>query len=219
MKARRPINDRPVGTALGRDGFARLVPVSRETLERLDAYVALLKAWNRRINLVGATTLGDPWRRHVLDSAQLLRFVPKEARVLVDVGSGAGLPGLVLALLGVAGVHLVESDQRKAIFLREAVRVTGAAITVHAVRAEKMPRLSADVVTARAVAPLPNLLDLVEPFLTPHSICLFLKGRTVQEELTEAAKSWKMRPRLEPSKSDAGGMVLLVEAIAREPRP
>jgi 16S rRNA (guanine527-N7)-methyltransferase len=219
MKARRPINDRPVGTPLGRDGFARLVPVSRETLERLDAYVALLKSWNSRINLVGATTLGDPWRRHILDSAQLLPFMPRDARVLVDIGSGAGLPGLVLALMGAAQVHLIESDQRKSVFLREAIRITGAAVTVHAVRAERLPGLVADVVTARAVAALPDLLDLVEPFLSPHSLCLFLKGRTVQEELTAAAKTWKMRTRLEPSRSDPGGMVLLVEAIAREPRP
>src|SRR6185437_12394358 len=100
----RPVNDRPVRTALGRDGFARLVPVSRETLERLEAYVALLAAWNRRINLVGASTMGDPWRRHILDSAQLVAHLPPRARVLVDLGSGAGLPGLVLAILGVPEV-------------------------------------------------------------------------------------------------------------------
>ncbi|HYM27085.1 MAG TPA: 16S rRNA (guanine(527)-N(7))-methyltransferase RsmG [Steroidobacteraceae bacterium] len=207
---------RPTGVPLGRDGFARVFGVSRETLARLEAYVALLKSWNRRINLVGATTLGDPWRRHILDSAQLLPQVPEKARVLVDLGSGAGLPGLVLSVLGVPEVHLVESDQKKAVFLREAVRVTGAAATVHAVRAERF-RLAADVVTARAVASLPELLELAAPFLAPHSVCLFLKGRTVREELTLAEKSWKMRARLLPSATDPGGTLLLLEAISRLP--
>jgi len=219
MSLERPVNDRPVRTALGRDGFARLVPVSRETLERLEAYVALLAAWNRRINLVGASTMGDPWRRHILDSAQLVAHLPPRARVLVDLGSGAGLPGLVLAILGVPEVHLIESDQRKAAFLREAARVTGAAAQIHPQRAEKMPRLAADMVTARAVANLPDLLDIAEPFLGPHSICLFLKGRGAEEELTLAAKSWKMRARLLPSLSDPGGMLLILEAPQREPRP
>lgn len=216
MIVRPSVNDRPTRTALGRDGFQRVFDVSRETLARLEAYVALLKAWNRRINLVGATTLGDPWRRHILNSAQLLPHVPDKARVLVDLGSGAGLPGLVLAILGVPEVHLVESDQKKAVFLREAVRITGAPATVHAMRAERL-KIAADVVTARAVAPLPDLLALAEPFLGPRSVCLFLKGRTVREELTLAEKSWKMRPRLLPSTSDPGGTLLILEAIARNP--
>src|SRR5579872_6350644 len=110
---------------LGRDGFAKRIVVSRETLDRLTLYVELLIAWNRRINLVGANTIGDIWRRHILDSAQLMPLLPDGTRVVVDVGSGAGLPGLVLAMLGVPEVHLVESDQRKAAFLREAQRVTG----------------------------------------------------------------------------------------------
>jgi 16S rRNA (guanine527-N7)-methyltransferase len=212
----RPVNDRPVRTALGRDGFARVFPVSRETLERLDAYVALLAAWNRRINLVGASTMGDPWRRHILDSAQLRPHLPPRARVLVDLGSGAGLPGLILAILGVPEVHLVESDQRKAAFLREAARVTGAPAQIHAQRAEKLPRLAADVVTARAVASLPDLLDIAEPFLATHSICLFLKGRGAGEELTLAAKTWKMASRLLPSLSDPGGTLVILEAPQRE---
>ena len=219
MSLKPAVNDRPVRTALGRDGFARLIPVSRETLERLDAYVALLASWNRRINLVGASTMGDPWRRHILDSAQLLPHLPPRARVLVDLGSGAGLPGLVLAILGVPEMHLVESDQRKAAFLREAARVTGTAAVIYPQRAEKMPRLAADAVIARAVASLPDLLDIAEPFLSPHSICLFLKGRAAEEELTLAAKSWKMRSRLLPSLSEPGSMLVMLEALQREPRP
>lgn len=139
--------------------------------------------------------------------------------MLVDLGSGAGLPGLVLAILGVPEMHLVESDQRKAAFLREAARVTGTAAVIYPQRAEKMPRLAADAVIARAVASLPDLLDIAEPFLSPHSICLFLKGRAAEEELTLAAKSWKMRSRLLPSLSEPGSMLVMLEALQREPRP
>src|SRR5918912_3476535 len=128
MSVRRPEAGRMSGP-LTPEGFAELVPVSRETLDRLAAYLDLLRRWQRTINLVGAATLDDPWRRHLLDSAQLLRFLPEGVRRLVDLGSGAGLPGLALAILGVPEVHLIESDRRKAAFLREAARATGAAAT------------------------------------------------------------------------------------------
>ncbi|HUZ75438.1 MAG TPA: 16S rRNA (guanine(527)-N(7))-methyltransferase RsmG [Stellaceae bacterium] len=213
---RRAINDRPVRTPLGRDGFARVFPVSRETLERLDAFVALLRAWNRRINLVGGSTMGDPWRRHVLDSAQLAPHLPDKARILVDLGSGAGLPGLVLAVIGALEVHLVEADQKKAVFLREAARAMGTSVMVHAQRAEHLPPIVADVVTARAVAPLPELMDMAERFSRPQTRLLFLKGRTAEEELTLAGKTWKMAARLVPSLSDPGGMVLILDSVARE---
>lgn len=219
MTLRPPINDRPVRLALGREGFGRICDVSRETLDRLDAYVELLRLWNRRINLVGRDTLGDVWRRHILDSAQIFRHVPRQARMLVDLGSGAGLPGLILAILGVPEVHLVESDLRKAVFLREAVRITGAPATVHALRSDRVAGLKSDIVTARALAPLPDLLDLASPFLSHHTICLFLKGRTAQEELTEAAKTWKMKVERLPSVSDPSGMLLRLESLARDPHP
>lgn len=218
MMRRPPVNDRPVRTALGRDGFARLVPVSRETREALEAHVTLLKSWNRRINLVGATTLGDPWRRHVLDSAQLVPHIPPRARI-VDIGSGAGFPGLVLAAMGAGEVHLVESDQKKAAFLSEALRITGIAATLHATRLERLQPFAADIVTARAVAPLPELLELAAPFLGPHTRCLFLKGRGAGDELTLAAKHWKMETRLVPSLSDPGGMVVILDSIARQLSP
>ena len=214
----RPAAARPTGTALGRDGFVKRFPVSRETMARLDAYVALLKSWNRRINLVAPNSLGDVWRRHILDCAQLFPQLPAEARVIVDLGSGAGLPGLVLALLGAPEVHLVEADQRKSAFLREALRVTGTSAVLHPVRSEKMPRLAADAVTARALAPLPELLDIAEPFLVAHSILLFPKGRGVDEELTLAAKGWKMKVRRLPSLTDPSGTILRLESVSREPR-
>jgi 16S rRNA (guanine527-N7)-methyltransferase len=206
---------RPEAGPLTPEGFAGLVPVSRETLECLTAYLDLLRRWQRTINLVGAGTLDDPWRRHILDSAQLARFLPEGARRLVDLGSGAGLPGLVLAIMGVPDVHLIESDRRKAAFLREAARATGAAASVHACRIEAAPPLEADIITARALAPLAQLLPLAARFATPASRCLFLKGRQAETELTEAARGWTMEVQRQPSLSDAEGCVLIISGLQR----
>ncbi|HEX3523471.1 MAG TPA: 16S rRNA (guanine(527)-N(7))-methyltransferase RsmG [Stellaceae bacterium] len=205
--------------ALGPEGFAELVPVSRETLERLEAYADLLTRWSARINLVGRDTLSDRWRRHILDSAQLHRFIPSSAQSLVDLGSGAGLPGLVLAILGVPGVELVEADSRKAAFLREAARIAGAEVTIRPCRIQAVPPHPVDVVTARACAPLDRLLDLAAPFLAPHTVCLFPKGERFNEELTLARKAWTMNVSVEQSLSDRRGVVLRLQQVAREPHP
>src|SRR5690349_9665552 len=178
MSVRRPEAGLRSGS-LTPEQFADLVPVSRETLDRLAAYLDLLRRWQRTINLVGAGTLHNPWRRHILDSAQLVHLLPEGARRLVDLGSGAGLPGLILAIMGVPEVHLIESDRRKAAFLREAARATATPVTVHACRLQAAPPLAADVVTARALAPLPQLLPLAARFATPATSNLFLKGRQV----------------------------------------
>jgi 16S rRNA (guanine527-N7)-methyltransferase len=203
---------------LGRAGFAATCRVSRETLDRLDAHLALLARWQTRINLVGSTTLRDPWRRHVLDSIQLLPLIPQGARTILDLGSGAGFPGLVLAICGVAGVTLVERDQRKAAFLREAARITATQATILAVPAERLPPQVFDLVTARALAPLPELLQLAHPFLGPGSRCLFLKGAQVENELTRAAKSWRMKPKLLRSQAESAGFVLQLEGISHAGR-
>ena len=203
-------------SALGPEGFAKLSGVSRETLNLLSTYVDLLSAWNRRINLVGRNTIGDVWRRHILDSAQLYPLIPREARVLVDLGSGAGLPGLVLAILGFPEVHLIESDGRKAVFLREAIRVTGVRAVVLPTRLDRAKTPPADVVTARALAPLPDLLAISERFLAPSGICLFLKGRGIEDELTEAGKVWRMQPYRQRSLSDPTGCILRLEAVTRD---
>jgi 16S rRNA (guanine527-N7)-methyltransferase len=200
------------------EGFAETIPVSRETLARLEAYAELLTRWSARINLIGRDTIADLWRRHILDSAQLRAFVPDRARSMMDLGSGAGLPGLVLAILGVPGVELVEADSRKCAFLREAARITEAAMTLRPCRIEAVSPHPVDVVTARACAPLDRLLGLAEPFVAPDSDCLFLKGERVEEELTLARKRWTMTASLHQSRSDPRGVVLRLQQVAREPR-
>jgi 16S rRNA (guanine527-N7)-methyltransferase len=205
-----------VSLPLGPQGFAEIVPVSRETLERLEAYAALLVRWSARINLVGRNTLVDLWRRHILDSAQLQPLVPDSARSVIDLGSGAGLPGLVLAILGAPEVELVEADSRKAAFLREAARITEVDVTIRPCRIQAVPPHPVDVVTARACAPLDRLLGLAEPFLAPHTECLFLKGERVEDELTLARKHWRMTATLCQSVSDPRGVVLRLQQVARE---
>ncbi|MFL5267045.1 MAG: 16S rRNA (guanine(527)-N(7))-methyltransferase RsmG [Stellaceae bacterium] len=202
----------------GPEDFAEAIPVSRETLARLEAYAALLIQWSARINLVGRDTLADLWRRHILDSAQLFPMVPRTAHSLIDLGSGAGLPGLVLAILGVPGVELIEADSRKSAFLQEAARVAAADVTLRRCRIEAVPPHPADVVTARACAPLNRLLELAERFIAPHTICLFPKGERFEEELTLARKAWTMSVSVEPSLSDRRGVILRLEQVAREPR-
>lgn len=204
---------------LGPEGFAREmaaagIDVSRETLDRLGRYLELLQRWQAAINLVGASTLADPWRRHILDCAQIAPHVPRAARTVLDLGSGAGLPGLILALLGVQGVQLVESDRSKAQFLREVARTLAPSVVVHAARIEQL-ELRADVVTARALAPLPRLLDLAAHVLAPHGLCLFLKGGTALDELTDARQSWHMHSEIVPSRSGASGVLLKLEGVGR----
>jgi 16S rRNA (guanine527-N7)-methyltransferase len=200
-------------TRLERDGFAAQLPVSRETVDRLAAYADLLERWQARINLVGPGTMGDLWRRHMLDSAQLLPHL--RPGPILDLGSGAGFPGLVLAVLGAGPVHLVESDGRKCAFLREAARVTGTAVTIHPVRAETLTPFAVTTVTARALAPLSKLLELAAPFLESGARALFLKGRSSEVELTEAAKDWMMTVERIPSLSDPEGLILHLSEVQR----
>ena len=193
---------------------AILAGVSRETRERLNTYADLLRKWQRSINLVGPRTLDDLWNRHFTDSAQLLPLIPPNARVLVDFGSGAGFPGLVLAILGVSEVHLIESDQRKSTFLREVARATGTPITVHAKRIEQVAPFPADVVSARALAPLSDLLAFAAPFIGPGSLCLFPKGQTAEDELTAASKIWNMNVDRIQSVTDPSATILRVSQVS-----
>jgi len=204
-------------TPLGPEGFAALTGVSRETVARLEAYAELLKRWSGRINLVSRNTLGDLWRRHFLDSAQLLPLIPHKARSLVDLGSGAGFPGLVLAILGVPGVELIESDKRKGVFLGEAARLTNTPVKITDSRIEMAKPHAADVVTARACAPFDKLLPLAQRFIGPNTLCLFLKGEHVADELTAAQRDWRMKAAQLSSRADPRGVILRLEQVTREP--
>jgi 16S rRNA (guanine527-N7)-methyltransferase len=197
-----------------------LTPVSRETLVRLDRFVELLLEWQQHTNLIAPSTEPALWTRHIADSLQLLPLAP-QAKVWVDLGSGAGFPGLVIAcaLAGEkdAEVHLVESIGKKATFLREAVRATGVPAEVHAMRvadfAKRAPK-RIDVVTARALAPLPKLLAEAYPLLKTGARALFPKGQDVATELTEAAKCWNIATTLAESRTDPRSRIVIVESIA-----
>jgi 16S rRNA (guanine527-N7)-methyltransferase len=201
------------------DEFRAVTGAGAGVVERLALYLALLERWQRRINLVAGSTLDDPWRRHMLDSAQLLALLPPgrppatAPPVMADLGSGGGFPGLVLAIMGAGAVTLIESDSRKSAFLREVIRRTGAPARVEVARIEALAPLSAAVVTARACAPLPRLLGYVVRHLAPTGTALLLKGSAVAAELTQARKTWKMTAELLPSLSDPSGNVIKVEAI------
>lgn len=189
--------------------------VSRETLSALEAYAALLTKWQQRINLVAKDSLADLWRRHFLDSAQLAPLLPPGNDPITDLGSGAGFPGLVLAIVTGREVHLVDSDQRKGAFLLEAARVTGAKATVHSNRIEATQAWPAPIITARALAALDQLLDWASPFLTAETQCLFLKGARVEEELTGAARFWTMDIERHRSLTDSSGVILKLTHLQR----
>ena len=191
--------------------------LSPDVERRLRAFTALLLRWNRRINLIARADEPHVWERHVLDSAQLLPLLPFPAGLLVDLGSGGGFPGLVLAIASGWQVHLVESDARKASFLREAARETGTVVAIHAARAETLALPPAQVVTARALAPLTHLLPLAARFLAPDGLCLFPKGRTAVDELTAARREWHMRAEHFPSRTSPTASLLRLREICRVP--
>jgi 16S rRNA (guanine527-N7)-methyltransferase len=200
----------------------QLVPVSRETAARLDVFATLLLRWQKAVQLVAPSTLPKLWTRHIADSLQIIEFVPGAKR-WIDLGSGGGFPGLVVAIALAetpdAIVHLVESDTRKAAFLREAVRITGASAKVHHERVESAAERfagSVDIVTARALAPLDRLLELATPWLSSGARGVFLKGQDVDNELTQAAKSWNIAAETFPSRTDPRGRILIIERAVRQ---
>lgn len=194
--------------------------VSRETMDRLEAYTALLKKWNRTINLVGRNTVPVLWERHILDSAQIMAFCPEEARVWADLGSGAGLPGAIVAVLAAQfcprlSVTCVESDQRKAAFLRTVIRELGLKARVVSGRIEETAPLEADIVSARALAPLPDLLAYATRHLKPAGKAIFLKGSGYLSEIEEARGEWAFDIKTVPSKTDKSGAILILGGIRR----
>ena len=190
------------------DQVRELLHVSRETIDKFQLYLTLLEKWQRRINLVSNSTLADAWQRHILDSGQLAAYYPPQTRQILDVGSGAGFPGLVLAIMGGVTVDLVESNQRKAVFLSTVIRELGLPAKVHNQRIEQMPNLRPDVITARALAPVPKLLNLIETQMSAECVCLFLKGASVEDELTNLQSYSTMVATTHPSLSGSTGVVL-----------
>jgi 16S rRNA (guanine527-N7)-methyltransferase len=208
----------------GREEALAIAPVSRETVCRLDRFVEILCDWQERMNLVSSSTLPQVWTRHIADSLQLLPLAPR-AKVWLDLGSGAGFPGMVIACAMTecdGEVHLVESDNRKAAFLREVAAATEARVQVHPVRIEalsKSYRPRADVVSARALAPLPKLLEYAQPFLRPPAFGLFLKGRGAETELTAARHCWTFDAEAIPSKTDSRARILRVTSLGPRAKP
>jgi len=197
----------------------QLVPVSRETEKRLDMFVEALLLWQRTTNLIASSTVGQIWTRHVADSLQLVGLAP-EARVWVDFGAGGGFPGLPIACALAdkpgAMVHLVESNGKKAAFLREAARLTGVPAKVHHERAEKFGescKETVHAVTARALAPLKTLCDQAFPLVARGAVALFPKGQDVDAELTEAAKYWSIEAEKLPSKTSPDGCVVVIRSL------
>jgi 16S rRNA (guanine527-N7)-methyltransferase len=198
----------------GPEEFRTQTSVSQETLARLKAYADLLVDWNARHNLVAKSTLPDLWQRHMWDSAQLAPFIPENARTLADLGSGAGFPGLVLAAMHPdLAVTLHEATTKKCAFLQAAAERMGLHVTIENARMEDQNKSPCDVVTARACAPLPLLLDYAYRFTGPNSVCLFLKGQNVGSELTEAHKYWNMKASQVPSQTDPSGAIVTVREL------
>jgi len=193
--------------------------VSRESRLKIETYVKLLLTWQQRINLIGPATVASVWDRHICDALQLLPLLPRDVGAIAELGSGAGIPGLVLAMAAGLEAHLYESNGKKAAFLREAARQTGTQARVHNVRLETLSA-KADLphvqcVVARALAPLPLLLDYAEPFLSQGAIGLFHKGQDVDVELTEATKYWRIDFLKHASQCDSRGVILEIREASR----
>lgn len=193
--------------------------VSAQTTERLHQFAALVVKWNPAVNLVSKSSLSHLWQRHILDSAQVFNLAPTQARNWVDLGSGGGFPGLVIALLAAEHrpdlrVTLVEADQRKSVFLADAARQLGIVVAIHALRIEELPPQNADVLTARALAPLDQLCDFVARHLKPGGVALLQKGAAVEPEVIAAGRYWHFDLHRHVSLTDPTAAILELKALA-----
>jgi len=205
---------------LARDPFLAERNVSRETEDRLLAYVDLLGKWTRNINLISKGSVSDIWERHILDSVQIYDLAPNTFSLWVDIGSGGGLPGVVVAALAAqfapdARIAMIESDQRKAAFLRTALRELGLSGDVLASRIDAVPPMGADVLSARALAPLDQLLAFAENHLKPGGTAIFPKGKTAEQEIADASTNWLFQIEKHASMTDAEARILVIKDIKR----
>ena len=201
--------------------YWKTLNVSRETLEELEEYKESLLLWNRKINLISKQSAKNIWERHLLDSAQILKYLKASDRNILDMGSGGGLPGLVLGLVAKKKypnlkVTLVESDRRKCVFLKEVVRAHKLNSVVLSERVELLPAQTSDVVTARAMAPLKTLLDYASPHLSDSGICVFLKGVNYKKEIDEALAFWRFNISVDASITNVGSVVLKITDLEQK---
>lgn len=188
-------------------------PVPRGTEEKLIAFENILRKWQSKINLVSHNH-DDIWHRHILDSLQLTQYIQPQASI-VDIGSGGGFPGLILAIAGYNNIHLVESDKRKCLFLKEAARITDTKINIHAERVEKFSLDSVDIITSRACASLIDLLSLTHHLLSENTRCIFLKGKQAMDEVEEAHMKWRFQLNQKPSATHPDGVILILNEIEK----
>ncbi|GHF15583.1 ribosomal RNA small subunit methyltransferase G [Kordiimonas sediminis] len=201
------------------DDLQRDLNVPRETMAHLETYAALLTKWQKAKNLVSNSTLPDMWRRHFLDSAQLVPFLTDRFSTdskIVDIGSGAGFPGLVLAVMGVGHVHLVESNGKKCSFMNEVNRQTGAGAVIHNDRIEELDPFEADIISSRACARVKQLMDWARPFLKETTEFWLLKGESVDDELTEAQLFWNMQVETFDSLSEPSGVIVRLYQVSEK---
>jgi 16S rRNA (guanine527-N7)-methyltransferase len=189
-----------------------------EVVGQLKAFAELVEKWNPTVNIVARSTLGDLWLRHIIDSAQVFKYCPADARLWLDIGSGGGFPGIVIAVLAHSlrpglKVRLVEADQRKAVFLREVNRQLGLTAEVSACRIETLSPQSADVISARALAPLVDLCGLAERHLAPKGVAVFLKGQQHEDEIALARKDWQFELEMAQSQTHSGSAVLVLKGL------
>lgn len=194
--------------------------VSRETFKLLKDYEASLVEWQKKFNLVSNSSLEDSWNRHFVDSAQLFQYIPEQAETLLDFGSGAGFPGMVLAVMAAdrtpyLNVKLIESTGKKTLYLNEVKRITGVGVEIINERVEKLPPQKADVITSRAMASLNELLQYTYRFTTPQTVCIFPKGRKYAEEIAEAKKYWNFDCQIHDSLTSVEGKILVISRLLR----
>ncbi len=201
--------------------FMDTFDVSRETFELLKVYESSLVEWQKKFNLVSNSSLADGWVRHFVDSAQLFQYIPQDARVLLDFGSGAGFPAMVLAIMAKEKTpylkfKLIESIGKKTLYLNEVAKLSGANVEIINDRIEKLPPQKADVITSRAMASLNELLNYTYRFVKPETVCIFPKGQKYKDELIEAEKNWRFDCEICDSKTSNEGKILIIRKLKRK---